>query len=98
MTILNLKVEQKAFKPSLIDVFNKYEDKDINICKVYLLVQWKAKNIPIRNSLSKILLKKRISEINKKKKVENISLNILLINQTNTLYYLKQSPQRKIKC
>lgn len=83
ITIPESKVKKSAPKLNLIEAFNRYKNKDINISEIGLLVEQKhiqVEDIPTENSFLEILLNKNISKVNQQKKVNNNSLNIPFAN------------------
>lgn len=98
MTVPDSKVKESAPWPILIKVSNKYEDKDINISKAGLLIKQnpiEVENISIENSPFKTLLSKNISKVDQQERVNGGIPNILLVNQTNTPYNLRQRATKK---
>lgn len=92
--IPDLKEQESAFRPGLVVTSHRHENKDTNMAEADLLVKrepTQVKDILMENSLSEILLSKKMSKVDQQKKVDSDSLNIPLVYQTNTLNNLKQS-------
>lgn len=100
MFIPNSKEQNSASGLSLVEISDGYKDKDTKMAKASLFVEQKfiqVEDIPMGNSFLEILLREKVSKLDREKIVYNNSPNISLVNQTNTLYNLRQSPQKKIK-
>ena len=80
---------------------NRHKNENIVIGKTGLLVEQKLiqiENILTGNSFPEILLSKNVNEVDQQERVDSESLNVSLMDQTYTLYNLRQSSRKKIKC
>lgn len=94
MITIPSKINKSVSEPSLIDVFDRDENKNINIDKVGLLVEQKSiqvEDIPTGYNLLKILLRE-VSKVDQQKRLHNNSLNVFSVDQINIPYYLRRNP------
>lgn len=81
MVIPNFKKQDSVLGPSLSEISDWYEDKDIDMGEIALLVEReriKVEDILTENSTLEIL-SREVSKINQQEKVKSDSLNIPLV-------------------
>lgn len=92
-TTSNSKIKENAYEPSLIVASERHEKKDFNMGEMGLLVEQEPTQVEniLTGKFPLDTLSREVSKVDQQKILNYDSLNIPLVNQTNTPYNLRQS-------